>query len=306
MTAPRVLVCGYSEVGTACLEALLDLGANVVGLFTHRDDPKENRWFRTPAPVAEAAGIPLSTESLASPEGIALARSLRPDLLLSFYYRDLLGADLLTLPPLGAYNLHGSLLPRYRGRVPIHWAVIRGETRTGATLHVMTPRPDGGDLIDQESVPILFEDTSLEVFRRVTDAAVRVVRRSYPLLAEGRAPRTPQDEARATTFGRRTPADGRLDWTSDALGLYHLVRAVTRPYPGAFGFLGDRKLFVWQAWPLPEAGQPSVPPGTCFEDPEGGLRVRCGSGALRLLEVQEEGAREDEAMPGLAPGARLS
>ena len=306
MTAPRVLVCGYSEVGTACLEALLDLGANVVGLFTHRDDPKENRWFRTPAPVAEAAGIPLSTESLASPEGIALARSLRPDLLLSFYYRDLLGPDLLALPPLGAYNLHGSLLPRYRGRVPIHWAVIRGETRTGATLHVMTPRPDGGDLIDQESVPILFEDTSLEVFRRVTDAAVRVVRRSYPLLAEGRAPRTPQDEARATTFGRRTPADGRLDWTGDALGLYHLVRAVTRPYPGAFAFLEDRKLFVWKAWPLPEAGQPSVPPGTCFEDPEGGLRVRCGSGALRLLEVQEEGAREDEAMPGLAPGARLS
>ena len=173
-------------------------------------------------------------------------RAAEPDLLLSFYYRGLLPEAMLQVPRLGAFNVHGSLLPKFRGRAPVNWAILKGETRTGATLHRMRSRADTGEIVDQEAVPIGPDDTALEVQRRVTDAAVAILARRLDELKAGTAPAVPQDESAATRFGRRRPEDGRIDWSRPAREVHDLVRAVTHPYPGAFTDLFDGKTFVWR------------------------------------------------------------
>ncbi|NLH95365.1 MAG: formyltransferase [Synergistaceae bacterium] len=305
-TEPRVLLAAYSEVGVVCLEELLAQKAQVVGVFSHADDQFEEIWFRSVARTAAEAGIPVFTpENINAPEEIERIRGLRPDILFSFYYRKLISKEILDIPPLGAYNMHGSLLPRYRGRACVNWAVLKGETRTGATLHVMTEKADAGDILDQEAVPIDFTDTAQDVFWKVRDAARKVLARTWPLLREGRAPRTPQDESLATTFGRRRPSDGRIDWNRSALELYNLVRAVTHPFPGAFSYIGERKWFVWKAWPLESGGKDQA--GQVLElDP---LVIGTGEGSLRIDRCQLEGEPEtdgaDFASRSLRPGQRL-
>jgi len=284
---PRVVLLAYSEVGVRCLETLCALGSSVVAVFTYRDDPHEEIWFRSVADGARAAGIPVLFESLRSPEGRELLQGLAPDLLLSAYYRDMIAPEVLALPPGGAFNVHGSLLPRYRGRACINWAILRGETETGATLHEMVARPDAGDVLDQEGVSITFEDTALSVSLKVADAAARILARTWPLVEGGTAPRFPQDASRASSFGRRGPEDGRMHWELSARELYNLVRAVTHPWPGAFFLLEGKKVFVWRAFP--EKGE-GISPGEVLSVAP--LRVGTGRGVLRLDRVQEEGDEE--------------
>ncbi len=260
------------------------------------------------AQTALEAGLPV----LFGPPTEERVRALRPDLLFSFYYRDMIGESILRLPGLGAFNMHGSLLPKYRGRACVNWAVLMGETETGATLHHMVKSADAGDLVDQERVPILFEDTAQDVALKVADAAVAVLERSWPLLAAGRAPRIPQDPALATTFGRRRPEDGHIDWTWEAKRIYNLVRAVTRPFPGAFTFAGGRKLLVWRCFP--EEKDPAIPKtfpcGTVLSTAP--LRVLAGNGTAVRLELVQWGdsvagtplLSGEEDMDGMAFGAR--
>jgi methionyl-tRNA formyltransferase len=290
---PSIAVCAYSQVGTRCLEALLECGAHVAALFTHQDNPSENLWFRTPDRVAQAAGIPIIRHSLRSREGIEEFRRLSPHMLLSFYYRDMIPGELFKDLPWGAFNLHGSLLPRYRGRVSVHWAIIMGESRTGATLHVMTPRPDDGPIVDQEEIPIHFHDTSKDVMERLAEGAYRLVKRALPSLENRSFQAKEQDHSKATYFSGRSPKDGIIRWEEeDSLGAYHMVRALTDPYPGAFSFTpGGEKLMIWRAYPVPEKASPKCPPGTVTEDPEGYLLIRCAFGALRVIEAELSGHR---------------
>ena len=229
----RLAVFAYSGTGHACLRLLLDRGERIVYLATHRDDPSEKRWFPSVAELARSRGIePVVLENPLDPQAIVRLRIAAPDLLFSFYYRRVLPEEMLVVPRLGAYNMHGSLLPKFRGRAPVNWAVLKGETRTGATLHAMTPRTDAGAIVDQEAVPIGPEDTAFEVQQRVDAAAVAVLARRLEELKAGTAPARPQDEAAATRFGRRRPEDGRIDWSRPAREVHDLVRAVTHPYPG--------------------------------------------------------------------------
>ncbi len=143
-------------------------------------------------------------------------------------------------PAHGALNMHGSLLPRYRGRAPVNWAVIKGERETGATLHYMVTKPDAGDIVAQQAVPILPNDTAFDVFGKVTLAAEMVLDQVLPDLLAGTAPRIPQDLARGSYFGGRRPEDGRIDWDAGAAEIHNLVRGVAPPYPGAFCQVGKR------------------------------------------------------------------
>lgn len=279
--APRVVVFAYSEVGYRCLERLLQRGVNVVAVFTHEDDPGEQQWFHSVGRLAEQQGVPTyKPTTLQAPALEALVRGqLRPDLIFSFYYRRMIPLRLLRPARLGAFNLHGSYLPRYRGRAPVNWAILNGEDHTGATLHHMVGRADAGDIVDQERVPIGPRETAAQVTERLVVAAVQVLDRQLTNLLQGTAPRTPQDESLATCFGGRKPEDGRINWSWPAHRIFNLIRAVTRPYPGAFADFPDgRRLLVWWAEPVAQQGSPGQ---ILSSNP---LLVATGEGALHVTD----------------------
>ena len=267
MSRPKIAVFAYSEVGAACLEELVKNGANVAHVYTHDDDPDETIWFRSVREIAERAGIPVSAPKKFGEAEIAEFSALGAELLFSFYYRKLIPAAVISRPRLGAYNMHGALLPRYRGRACINWAVLNGESETGATLHAMTDEPDKGGIVAQEAVPILFTDTALDVSLKVAEAARRVLARSLP-------------ERLATYYGRRRPEDGRIAWSKSAVEIYNLVRAVTRPFPGAFTELDGRRYYVWRAEPM---GGRAAPGRIVRREP---LIVGTGGGLLRIIEIE--------------------
>ncbi len=291
----RIAVFAYSDTGHACLKHLLHRGENVVLVATHRDSPEEAAWFPSVAELSRSRGIePVIMENPLDPQAIARVRAARPDLLFSFYYRKILPEEMLALPPLGAWNVHGSLLPKFRGRAPVNWAVLKGETRTGATLHRMTDRADRGPILDREEVAIGPDDTALEVQRRVTEAAVRVLERNLDALKAGTARPVPQDEAKASRFGRRRPEDGRIDWTRPAREVHDLVRAVTHPYPGAFTDLFGARTFVWRTR-LPGLAAHDTFPGQVRTE-DGRLYVACGDDRyVEILRVQPDGGPEEDA-----------
>jgi methionyl-tRNA formyltransferase len=301
---PVILVFAYHNVGYECLDVLIRRGENIVGVFTHEDNPKEEIWFKSVAALARLHNIPVHTpESVNTPEWTEKIRGMRPEIIFSFYYRNMISEKVLSIPRLGAYNMHGSLLPKYRGRVPINWAVLHGEQESGATLHHMVKSADAGDIVDQEAVPIGPDDTAFDVFNKVTVAARQVLERQLDAIKAGTAPRIRQDESQATYFGGRKPEDGRIDWTQSAERIYNLIRAVTHPYPGAFTEVNGQRLFIWQAKPL---GRGVGKPGTVLSiDP---LRVATGSGSLEITRYQWEGDHEeaaDDVTHDLRAGAML-
>ncbi|HGE2029697.1 TPA: formyltransferase, partial [Pseudomonas aeruginosa] len=238
----KAVVFAYHDIGCTGIEALLNAGYEIAAVFTHADDPRENTFYASVARLCAERGIPLhAPEDVNHPLWLERIRQLRPDFLFSFYYRRLLGAELLACAARGAYNLHGSLLPRYRGRAPANWVLVNGETQTGVTLHRMIERADAGPILAQQAVAIDPEDTALSLHGKLRKAAGALLRDSLPLLALGVLPEVEQDESQASHFGRRTPADGLLDWHRPARQLYDLVRAVTQPYPGAFCQVGEQK-----------------------------------------------------------------
>jgi methionyl-tRNA formyltransferase len=290
MTKPAILVFAYHDVGYECLDALIQNDEYILAVITHENNPEEEIWFRSVAELAKRYGIPVyAPESVNTPEWITRIRSWSPDLIFSFYYRNMIAEEILSVPPLGAFNMHGSLLPRYRGRVPINWAVLHGEKVTGVTLHHMVKRADAGDIVDQEVVPIGFDDTAQDVFGKCVKAARLVLERQLEALKQGTAPRRKQDENEATYFGGRKPEDGRIDWTQNAEQIYNLVRAVTQPYPGAFTELGGKRLVIWWATPVPDGN--GAPGEVVSLDP---LRVATGRGLLELVnwEWEDDETRE--------------
>lgn len=283
---PRILVFAYSEVGSICLKQLISQGANVVCVYTHEDDQTEEIWFQSVKQVTQNANIEVRAPEKIDETELEYIRSLKPELVLSMYYRAIIPDGVLELPRLGAYNIHGALLPKYRGRACVNWAVLNGETKTGATLHVMTSLADRGDIVDQQEVPIEFEDTAHDVFLKVTEAARKIIERQLSALEAGTASRTPQDESQATKFGRRRPQDGEIDWNKSAVEIYNLVRAVTHPFPGAFTDFDGKKTFIWKAFPREGSAKPKE---IVSKKP---LLIGTGSGLLEIKAIQPEGEEE--------------
>lgn len=282
----KCVVLAYHNIGRAGIEALLRNGFEISAVFTHRDNPDENIWFGSVAELAGEHGIPVfAPESINHPVWVERIRAMAPDFIFSFYYRELVKPEILAIPAKGCVNLHGSLLPKYRGRVPLNWAIINGEKETGVTLHYMTSRADAGDIIGQERFEITEDDTARTVFGKAEAAAGKLLDEMLPKLADGTAPRIAQNEAEATCFGGRRPADGEIDWRRSATEVRNLVRAVTRPYPGAFSFIGDRKCFFWAV----DVVEPSrkAAPGTVLSSVP--FTIACGEGAVRVRSGQLDG-----------------
>jgi methionyl-tRNA formyltransferase len=284
------VVFAYSEVGVRCVRELLAEGVDIPLLFTHADDPAENQWFGSVAQLAAQHGLNIVTpDSPNTAEWIARGALSQPDFVFSFYYRYMLDPAWLKVPRLGALNMHGSWLPKYRGRAPVHWAIIHGESMTGASLHYMVEKPDAGELVDQEAVPILENDTALEVSIKVAAAAQTVLRRSLPLLIAGTAPSRPLDLAAGSYFGRRRPEDGRIDWRCGARAIHDLVRAVAPPFPGAFTDVDGYRIAILSTRLDPQPVKyPAQTP--CLYASEGAWYADCVDGRrLKILQLTVNG-----------------
>ena len=281
----KTVVLAYHSIGCAGIEALLANGFEISAIFTHADDANENVWFDSVAELAALKGIPVyAPEDINHPVWEGRIREMEPDFIFSFYYRNLISKALLDIPKQGCINLHGSLLPAYRGRCPVNWVLVNGETETGVTLHHMTPRADAGDIIAQRIVPISYFDTAKSLFAKMQTEATLLLSEILPAILDGTATRTPQDHAAASCFGGRRPSDGEIDWSKSAAENRNLIRAVAKPYPGAYTFIGDRKCLIWQATVKEDTVE--RPPGTILSISP--LTVTCGSGILRIDSAQLE------------------
>ena len=299
------VVFAYHNVGVRCLSVLLAHDITIPLLVTHRDNPQEEIWFESVAALARLHDIPvIAAEDPNDGEVSAEIARLRPDFLFSFYYRRMLKPHLLRLAPRGAYNMHGSLLPKYRGRVPVNWAVIRGERETGATLHQMVEQADAGAIVAQHSVPILPNDTAVVVFNKVTVAAEIALDAVLPSLLAGSAGHTPQDLSRGSYFGARKPEDGRIDWNDTARAVHDLVRGVAPPYPGAFTSIAGKTVRILKT--LIEPAQRCDYASPCLFVDGGRCYARCANRSIvRVVELEVDGrildAKELERRFGPSP-----
>ncbi|MGP4123439.1 MAG: bifunctional UDP-4-amino-4-deoxy-L-arabinose formyltransferase/UDP-glucuronic acid oxidase ArnA [Sodalis sp. (in: enterobacteria)] len=279
----KAVVFAYHDMGCVGITALIKAGFTIEVIITHPDIPSEKPFFSSVARIAAEHGILVfAPADVNHPLWIARIKALAPEVIFSFYYRQLLCQEILSLPMVGAFNLHGSLLPHYRGRSPLNWVLVNGEKETGVTLHRMTVRADEGNILVQRSVAITPQDDALSLHRKLCKAAAALLKSVLPVIREQRFSETPQDDSIASYMKRRTPEDGHLDWFQPASTLANMVRAVTEPWPGAFSYASGEKFIVWKAVVRPNsnAAQPST---VLSVDP---LIIACGSDALEIQTGQ--------------------
>ncbi len=284
----KTVVLAYHNIGCTGITALLEQGFDIQAVFTHQDDPGENLWFESVAEVAAANNLQVfAPDDINHPLWVERIRQLQPDILFSFYYRSMVGPEILEIPAKGCLNLHGSLLPKYRGRCPANWVLVNGEKETGVSLHYMTPQPDYGDIVAQKAFTISDNDTAISLHHKLNSAAAELLRQDNTLAAllADTVKRMPQDHSLASYFGGRKAADGEIDWNRTAEEVHNLVRAVTRPYPGAFSYLGNRKALFWAVSPV--AGDSEKRPGTVLSEVP--MVINCAEGAVEIVSGQMEG-----------------
>lgn len=286
----RTVVFAYHNMGIAGLEALTRHGYDIAAVFTHEDDTGENCWFDSVKYWASHKNIATyTTEEVNSPEWVSLIAEINPDMIFSFYYRKMIGRKILDLPRLGAFNLHGSFLPLYRGRCPVNWVIINGEKSTGVTLHYMVEKPDAGDIVGQKAVEIDLSDTARTLYDKLCRAARELLDQLLPLMKKGDIPRQKQDLSKGSYYGGRRPEDGRIDWNKSADEIYNLIRGVTQPYPGAFGLTdNDEQVIIW--WAEPVILEKAACPGEIIvTDKE--ILVQTNKNAIKLLNIETGGQR---------------
>jgi methionyl-tRNA formyltransferase len=289
----RTVWVSFDVIGRECLEAAAASGAEIVGIVTLPGPVDPNRSGQCAFDeVAKRLGAQLvETTDVNSGETVAAVASLGPDAIFVGGWSQLVREPFIATAGRAVYGMHPTLLPRHRGRAPVPWAILSGLARTGVTLFEITdPTADSGPIVGQVEVPIGRDDTATTLYEALNEAHLELIRAYVPQIAAGTAPRIPQDARRASSWHKRTPLDGIVDWQTRAPYLYDWVRAQTRPYPGAFTWLGDEKVVIWRASPL--ALEHDVRAGTVVEERPEGPVIACGEGAL-LLEEIETAARLD-------------
>jgi methionyl-tRNA formyltransferase len=279
----RVLFLGNHTVGVRALEAISQM-AEVAGVVAHPPDPEDGARYESVYQFAVARNWPLVRGRAQDANTQAFVEQSQPDLLWITDYRYLLSKSLISLARLGAVNLHPSLLPKYRGRASINWALLHGETTLGLTAHFVDEGMDSGDLIAQMEYPITEDQDVGDCLRILYPLYGQLTREVLGYFLSGRVPRTPQDHSKATVYPRRRPEDGAIDWTRPSRDIVNLVRAVAAPYPGAFTTLQGSKLMLWKA----QAASAAKVPSRCGEIVDigrEGIVVQCGDGTLLATRV---------------------
>ncbi len=294
----RIVFIGCVEEGRRSLETLLDMGENILAVFTLTPERAAKTSGAVPwEEITRTHKIPLHyVDNINDSAPMGIIRDLGPDLVFCIGWTQLLKQNLLDLPRIGCLGFHASLLPRYRGRAPVNWAILHGEKETGNTLMLLDAGVDTGDILAQRRFPILEDDTCATIYDKVAVSEDEMIREVLPLIHGGNIPRQPQDHSLATIMPKRRPRDGIIDWNRTTRELHDWVRAQTHPYPGAFTWLGERKIRIWKASPILTACTMDDPPGFWkLSEPGGPLVVTTGDGSLRLERVQ---AAEDEELDG--------
>lgn len=285
----KAVVFAYHNMGIAGLDALVRNGYDIAAVFTHENDSRENCWFDSVQNWAENRNLPVyMPEEINSRQWIEKIEEIMPDIVFSFYYRKMISGSIIAVPEMGAFNLHGSFLPHYRGRCPVNWVLVNGEKKTGVTLHYMIDTPDAGDIVGQKAVDIDFTDTARTLYDKLCRAAALLLDELLPLIKIGLIPRREQILEAGSYYGGRKPEDGRIDWNKSAAEIYNLIRAVTEPYPGAFALLEDNeKIIIW--WGEPAEGGNEVPGTVNIIGEE--VLVQTGKNAIKLIDIETYGKR---------------
>ncbi|MGH3136623.1 MAG: methionyl-tRNA formyltransferase [Gaiellaceae bacterium] len=283
----RTVWVSFDTMGRDCLEAAATAGAEIVGVVTLPGPIDANRAGQCSFDaVAGRLGARLhETRDINDDETLAIVGTLDPELIFVVGWSQLVRDPFIALAREGVYGMHPTLLPRHRGRAPIPWAILSGLARTGVTLfEIVDATADSGAIVGQVVVDIEPDETATTLFDRIADAHVELIRDCVPQLISRTAARIPQDPARASSWTKRAPGDGIIDWETRAPYLDAWVRAQTRPYPGAFTYLGDEKVVIWKARPVELDA--SAPAGTIVATRPEGPVVACGDGALLLEDVE--------------------
>ncbi|CDL27430.1 Polymyxin resistance protein ArnA_DH, UDP-glucuronic acid decarboxylase / Polymyxin resistance protein ArnA_FT, UDP-4-amino-4-deoxy-L-arabinose formylase [Escherichia coli ISC7] len=304
----KTVVFAYHDMGCLGIEALLAAGYEISAIFTHTDNPGEKAFYGSVARLAAERGIPVyAPDNVNHPLWVERIAHLAPEVIFSFYYRHLICDAILQLAPAGAFNLHGSLLPKYRGRAPLNWVLVNGETETGVTLHRMVKRADAGAIVAQLRIAIAPDDIAITLHHKLCHAARQLLEQTLPTIKHGNILEIAQRENEATCFGRRTPDDSFLEWHKPASVLHNMVRAVADPWPGAFSYVGNQKFTVWSSRVHPHASK--AQPGSVISIAP--LLIACGDGALEIVTGQAgdgitmQGSQLAQTL-GLVQGSRLN
>ncbi|RYY96723.1 MAG: methionyl-tRNA formyltransferase [Chitinophagaceae bacterium] len=290
----RIVFMGTPEFAVASLDALVQAGCNVVGVITAPDKPAGRGMQLQGSAVKKYAvekGLHLlQPEKLKSELFLEELRGLRADIQVVVAFR-MLPEAVWNMPPQGTINVHGSLLPHYRGAAPINWAVINGEAETGVTTFRLQHAIDTGDILLQEHIPIGADDTAGDVHDRMKEAGAQLLVRTLRELAAGTLHPVPQahlDPATLKHAPKLYTDTGRIDWTAPARDVHNLVRGLS-PFPGAFGSLHGKMLKIYRS--RVQEGSPREAPGTPVTDGKTYLRFACADGYLEVVELQLEGKK---------------
>lgn len=308
----NIVFMGTPQFAVPSLEGLLREGYNVVGVVTQPDRPQGRKRILTPTPVKEAAlkhGLPvLQPQRMRAPEAIEELAALQPDLIVTAAYGQILPKAVLELPKYGCLNVHGSLLPKYRGGAPIQRSIINGEKETGITLMYMAEGLDTGDMIAKSVVPIEDEDTAGTMFEKLSLAGAELLLKQLPLILDGRAERVPQNDEESTYAPNLSREDEKIDWSSTSRAVYDRVRGLV-PYSGGYTLWNGEVFKVWAvAKPASGSGNPGggQAPGTVLSLSERGIEVKTGDGSVLLTRVQPAGKKAMEASEFIRGGVMQS
>jgi len=313
----RILFWGTPDFALPSLGALLGEGHDVVGVVTQPDRPRGRGRASSPSPSKEFArneGLPiLQPERARDPAFLDVARKLEPDLSVVVAYGQILSREVLDLPTQGSINVHASLLPELRGAAPINWAIIRGHDRTGITTMRMVEALDAGPILLQVEEPIQPEETAADLTVRLSELGAEALIETLTLMEFGELEETPQDDDAATYAPRLTREDAHIDWSEAAVDVANRIRGLDA-VPGAWATLGDAELKVYRpkvAADEGREGEPGVVLDVDASNPEQGMLVACGTGAVWVREVKPGGRRRMTTADwlrgrGASPGDRLT
>lgn len=284
----RLLFMGTPEFAVPCLARLIADGYEIAGVFTQPDKPKGRGHKLAPPPVKELAlqhNLPVyQPEKLRDGRALEIFRSLKPDLAVVVAYGRILPKELLEVPPFGCINVHGSLLPKYRGAAPIQWSVLNGDPSGGITTMYMAEGLDSGDMILQEETPIGENETSGELYERLSQMGASLLVETVKQVLAGNAPRIPQEESQATLAPMLEKSMGQLDFSKPAFAVHKWICGMN-PWPAASTLLDGMPVKVYRSRIVQGEGEP----GTIL--PGKGLTIACGQGAVELLEIQAQGGK---------------